>query len=59
MTLAVSANSQTILQHVDDKKADSSARRSGFDYVKVVIIGQFLLIIRESLKTLWLVMYKF
>jgi hypothetical protein len=34
MTLAVSANSQTILQHVDDRKTDLLARHSRFDYVE-------------------------
>jgi hypothetical protein len=34
MTLAVLANSQTILQHVDDRKTDLLARHSRFDYVE-------------------------
>jgi EAL domain-containing protein (putative c-di-GMP-specific phosphodiesterase class I) len=34
LTLVAQAKSQTILQHVDDKKTDLLARHSGFDYVE-------------------------
>ncbi len=34
MTLGAITKSQTILQHVDDKKADLLAHHSGFDYVE-------------------------